>query len=180
MSGSKNFAVSFRNDNSGINSIMNSDIRINIMDIMIAIDSCEDFEAANKQKIPYIQDFIYKNTNVVDYMIMLYGNDLIMRQYNERFGEIVYSPILTIDFATLIIDNIIVVHECKQDLLDIAFIETSSDSSEESAMVSSAESVIGVEEQCLSPTFSWISSISSINSLDRSQSIVSDFSLSSL
>lgn len=103
---------------------MSSNIKNNIMEIMIAINSCSDFETAKKQKIPCIQDFIYSDMRVIDYMIMLYGNDLVMLQYQERFGEIVYSPILTVDFATLIIDNIIVICEYKQVSLDNAFIDS--------------------------------------------------------
>ena len=94
------------------------------MDIMIAINSCPDFETAKKEKIPRIQDFIYSDMRIIDYMIMLYGNDLIMQQYQERFGEIVYSPILTVDFATLILDNIIVICEYNQVSLDNAFIDS--------------------------------------------------------
>ena len=120
----KNFVVSFRNDTEAINSIMSSNIKYNIMDIMIAINSCPDFEAAKKEKIPCIQDFIYSDMRIIDYMIMLYGNDLIMQQYQERFGEIVYSPILTVDFATLILDNIIVIREYNQVSLDNAFIDS--------------------------------------------------------
>lgn len=124
MSGNKNFVVSFRNDTDAINSVMSSNIKHNIMDIMIAINSCSDFDAAKKQKIPCIQDFIYSDMRIIDYMIMLYGNDLVMQQYQERFGEIVYSPILTVDFATLIIDNIIVICEYNQVSLDNAFIDS--------------------------------------------------------
>ena len=124
MSGHKNFVVSFRNDTDAINSVMSSNIKNNIMEIMIAINSCSDFETAKKQKIPCIQDFIYSDMRVIDYMIMLYGNDLVMQQYQERFGEIVYSPILTVDFATLIIDNIIVICEYNQVSLDNAFIDS--------------------------------------------------------
>jgi hypothetical protein len=120
----KNFVVSFRNDTEAINRIMSSNIKYNIMDIMIAINSCPDFEAAKKEKIPRIQDFIYSDMRIIDYMIMLYGNDLIMQQYQEKFGEIVYSPILTVDFATLILDNIIVICEYNQVSLDNAFIDS--------------------------------------------------------
>lgn len=124
MSGNKNFVVSFRNDTDAINSVMSSNIKHNIMDIMIVINSSSDFETAKKQKIPCIQDFIYSDMRIIDYMIMLYGNDLVMQQYQERFGEIVYSPILTVDFATLIIDNIIVICEYNQVSLDNAFIDS--------------------------------------------------------
>jgi len=127
----KNFVVSFRNDTEAINSIMSSNIKYNIMDIMIAINSCPDFEAAKKEKIPRIQDFIYSDMRIIDYMIMLYGNDLIMQQYQERFGEIVYSPILTVDFATLILDNIIVICEYNQVSLDNAFIDSPNDHRED-------------------------------------------------
>jgi len=103
------------------------------MEIMIAINSCSDFETAKKQKIPCIQDFIYSDMRVIDYMIMLYGNDLVMQQYQERFGEIVYSPILTVDFATLIIDNIIVICEYNQVSLDNAFIDSPNTHHEDNA-----------------------------------------------
>jgi len=124
MSCHKNFVVSFRNDTDSINSIMNSGIKNNIMSIMIAINSSKDFETAKKQKIQCIQDFIYSDMRIIDYMIMLYGTDLVMQQYQERFGEIVYSPILTFDFATLIIDNIIVICEYNHVSLDNAFIDS--------------------------------------------------------
>jgi hypothetical protein len=119
MSDVKNFVVSFRN-----NSIMDSNIKNNIIDIMIAINSCPDFETAKKEKIPRIRDFINSDKRIIDYMIMLYGVDLVMKEYQERFGEIVYSPILTLDFATLILDNIIVICEYNSLSLDEAFVDS--------------------------------------------------------
>ena len=86
----------------------------NIMDIMIAINTCGDFEEANKQKIPYIQDFIYKNMKHIDFLIYLYCHTLVIQDYINRFGPIVYSPILDVDFATIIIDNIIVIYEARE------------------------------------------------------------------
>jgi hypothetical protein len=145
MSGYKNFVVSFRNDTDAINSVMSSNIKNNIMEIMIAINSCSDFETAKKQKIPCIQDFIYSDMRVIDYMIMLYGNDLVMQQYQERFGEIVYSPILTVDFATLIIDNIIVICEYNQVSLDNAFIDSPNAHHEDN--VDDPEDIEDIEDQ---------------------------------
>jgi tRNA A37 methylthiotransferase MiaB len=110
----KNFVVSFRNDSSNINAIMEGGYGKNIMDIMIAINTCGDFEEANKQKIPYIQDFIYKNMKHIDFLIYLYGHTLVIQDYINRFGPIVYSPILDVDFATIIIDNIIVIYEARE------------------------------------------------------------------
>lgn len=111
MSVYKNFIVSFRNDTDAIESILSSNIKNDIMDIMIKLNSCSDFESAKNNKICYIQEYLHKDTRVVDYMIMLYGNDLVMQQYQERFGNIVYSSYLTLDFATLILDNIIIICE---------------------------------------------------------------------
>jgi hypothetical protein len=85
-----------------------------IMDIMIAINTCGDFEEANKQKIPYIQDYIYKNMKHIDLLIYLYGHTLVIQDYINRFGPIEYSPILDVDFATIIIDNIIVIYEARE------------------------------------------------------------------
>jgi hypothetical protein len=110
----KNFVVSFRNDSSNIKAIMEGGYGKNIMDIMIAINTCGDFEEANKQKIPYIQDFIYKNMKHIDFLIYLYGHTLVIQDYINRFGPIVYSPILDVDFATIIIDNIIVIYEARE------------------------------------------------------------------
>jgi hypothetical protein len=103
---------------------MDSNIKNNIIDIMIAINSCPDFETAKKEKIPRIRDFINSDKRIIDYMIMLYGVDLVMKEYQERFGEIVYSPILTLDFATLILDNIIVICEYNSLSLDEAFVDS--------------------------------------------------------
>jgi len=114
MSFNKNFVVSFRNDSNNINTIMKSEYRKNIMDIMIAINSCDDFEEANRQKIPLIQDYIYKNMKHIDYLNYLYGYIAVIEEYIIRFGPIVYSPILDVDFATIIIDNIIIIHEAVQ------------------------------------------------------------------
>ena len=108
----KNFVVSFVNtDIIGIRGVMNSNIKNDIMDIMILLNNCDNYNSAIKQKIPYIQDYIYNNTNNIDYMIMLYGLDSVIQEYQNRFGPIVWSPIITADFATIIIDNIIIIHE---------------------------------------------------------------------
>jgi len=110
----KNFVVSFRNDSGNINAIMEGGYGKDIMDIMIAINTCGDFEEAKKQKIPYIQDYIYKNMKHIDFLIYLYGHTLVIQDYINRFGPIVHSPILDVDFATIIIDNIIVIYEARE------------------------------------------------------------------
>jgi hypothetical protein len=108
----KNFVVSFSsNDTSGISSVMNSNIKSDIMDIMILLNNSDSYDNAVKQKIQYIQNYIYGNMKIIDYMIMLYGLDSVMQEYQNRFGTIVWSPIITIDFATIILDNIIIIHE---------------------------------------------------------------------
>jgi hypothetical protein len=110
----KNFVVSFRNDSGNINAIMEGGYGKDIMDIMIAINTCGDFEEAKKRKIPYIQDYIYKNMKHIDFLIYLYGHTLVIQDYINRFGPIEYSPILDVDFATIIIDNIIVIYEARE------------------------------------------------------------------
>jgi hypothetical protein len=108
----KNFVVSFSsNDTSGISSVMNSNIKSDIMDIMILLNNSDSYDNAVKQKIQYIQNYIYGNMKIIDYMIMLYGLDSVIQEYQNRFGTIVWSPIITIDFATIILDNIIIIHE---------------------------------------------------------------------
>ena len=111
MSAQKNFVVSFRNDGGNINAIMEGGYGKHITDIIIAINSSSDFEEAKKNKIPCIQDYIYKNMKHIDFLIYLYGQSLVISQYINRFGPITESPILEVDFATLIMDNIIVIHE---------------------------------------------------------------------
>jgi hypothetical protein len=110
----KNFVVGFRNDSANINAIMEGGYGKNIMDIMVAINSCRDFEEAKKQKIPCIQDYIYKNMQHIDFLVYLYGHSLVIQDYINRFGPIEYSPILDVDFATIIIDNIIIIYEARQ------------------------------------------------------------------
>jgi len=110
----KNFVVGFRNDSNNINAIMEGGYGKNIMDIMVAINSCSDFEEAKKQKIPCIQDYIYKNMQHIDFLIYLYGQTLVIQDYINRFGPIQYSPILDVDFATIIVDNIIIIYEARQ------------------------------------------------------------------
>jgi hypothetical protein len=114
MSAQKNFVVSFRNDGGNINAIMEGGYGKHITDIIIAINSSSDFEEAKKNKIPCIQDYIYKNMNQIDFLIYLYGQSLVISQYINRFGPITDSPILEVDFATLIMDNIIMIHEALQ------------------------------------------------------------------
>ena len=110
----KNFVIGFRNDSANINAIMEGGYGKNIMDIMVAINSCSDFEEAKKQKIPCIQDYIYKNMQHIDFLVYLYGHSLVIQDYINRFGPIEYSPILDVDFATIIIDNIIIIYEARQ------------------------------------------------------------------
>ena len=121
----KNFVVGFRNDSVNINTtaevgygnisaIMEGGYGKNIMDIMVAINSCRDFDEAKKQKIPCIQNYIYKNMQHIDFLIYLYGHSLVIQDYINRFGPIEYSPIIDVDFATIIIDNIIVIYEACQ------------------------------------------------------------------
>lgn len=112
--GHKNFVVGFRNDSDNVNAIMNGGYGKNIMDIMVAINSSGDYEDAKKQKIPCIQNYIYKNMQYIDFLIYLYGHSLVMEDYINRFGPIQYSPILEVDFATIIIDNIIVIYEARE------------------------------------------------------------------
>ena len=50
----------------------------------------------------------------IDYLNYLYGYIAVIEEYINRFGPITYSPILDVDFATIIIDNIIVIHEAVQ------------------------------------------------------------------
>ena len=109
----KNFVVSFSSNDTrgGISSIMNSNIKSDIMDIMILLNNSDNYDSAVKQKIPYIQNYIYGNMKIIDFMIMLYGLDSVMQEYQNRFGTIVWSPIITVDFATIILDNIIIIHE---------------------------------------------------------------------
>ncbi len=111
MSAPKNFVVSFRNDSGNINAIMEGGYGKHITDIIIAINSSSDFEEAKNNKIPCIQDYIYKNMKHIDFLIYLYGQSLVISQYIDRFGPITESSILEVDFATLIMDNIIVIHE---------------------------------------------------------------------
>ena len=69
MSAQKNFVVSFRNDSGNINAIMEGGYGKHITDIIIAINSSSDFEEAKKNKIPCIQDYIYKNMKHIDFLI---------------------------------------------------------------------------------------------------------------
>jgi len=110
----KNFVVSFLNDSTNIKAIIDGGYGKNIMDIMVAINSCSDFEEAKKQKIPCIQDYICKNMQHIDFLIYLYGHSLVIHDYINRFGPIEYSPILDVDFATIILDNIILIYEARQ------------------------------------------------------------------
>lgn len=114
MSSQKNFVVTFRSDSININNIMEGGFGKNITDIIIAINSYSDFEEAKRQKIPCIQDYIYKNMKHIDFLIYLYGQSLVITDYVNRFGPITDSPILEVDFATIIIDNIIVIYEACQ------------------------------------------------------------------
>jgi hypothetical protein len=121
----KNFVVSFSsNDTSGISSVMNSNIKSDIMDIMILLNNSDSYDSAVKQKIQYIQNYIYGNMKIIDYMIMLYGLDSVMQEYQNRFGTIVWSPIITIDFATIILDNIIIIHEAIRQPNNLTLNET--------------------------------------------------------
>jgi hypothetical protein len=107
----KNFVVSFRSDDSNINTIMEGGFGRDIMSIIIAINSCSNFEEARTQKIALIQEHISKNMKNIDFLIYLYGHSRVMADYINRFGPIVYSQFLDADFATIIIDNIIVIYE---------------------------------------------------------------------
>lgn len=113
----KNFVVSVNSasDSINISGIMDGGFGKNIMDIIISINnSSGNFEEAKKNKISCIQDYIYKNMKHIDFLIYLYGHSLVMEDYINRFGPIQYSPILEVDFATIIIDNIIVIYEARE------------------------------------------------------------------
>lgn len=108
----KNFVVGFRNDSSNINSIIEGGYGKDIMNIMATINSCRNFDDANNKKIPYIQDYIYRNMEHIDFLIYLYGHSLVIKEYIDRFGAIsAHSQVLEADFATIIIGNIIVIYE---------------------------------------------------------------------
>lgn len=87
----KNFVVSFRSDDSNINTIMEGGFGKDIMSIIIAINSCSNFEEAMTQKIALIQDHISKNMKNIDFLIYLYGHSRVMADYINRLANCIFT-----------------------------------------------------------------------------------------
>ena len=108
---SKNFVVSFNNNNGAYHSLFAAYYR-QIMDIMLYIDTCSDYDTAMNSKIGYIQNYLTNDSANIEYIIYIYGFAEALTEYKQRFGNRDIEPsILTLDLATLIIDKIITIYE---------------------------------------------------------------------
>ena len=108
---SKNFVVSFNNNNGAYNSLFAAYYR-QIMDIMLHIDKCSDYDTAMNSKIGYIQNYLTNDSANIEYIIYIYGFAEALTEYKQRFGNRDTEPsVLTLDLATLIIDKIISIYE---------------------------------------------------------------------
>ena len=107
----KNFAVSFVNINENTNTVLTGFNR-QIMEIMIALNNCANYQEAQHKKIDTIREFFEANKKDIEYLIYIYSFELALSKYINKFKIFNSNPsILITDLAILIIDEIICIYE---------------------------------------------------------------------
>jgi hypothetical protein len=108
----KNFVVSFVKNNACSEAVIEG-FHLKIMEIMINIDYCPDYNTSTNNKINIINEYLKKNPIFIENVIYVYGIEETLSLYNNKFGIININPlnVMTVDLATVVIDKIIQVYE---------------------------------------------------------------------
>lgn len=111
----KNFVVSFNTGDDNIDSVLAGYNR-QIMEIMIIISNCDDYDNAQSRKTTIIYESIQANKRDIDHMIYIYGFEQALIKYQTRFNGLNSNiSVLIKDLAIMIIDEIICIYEVQKE-----------------------------------------------------------------
>jgi hypothetical protein len=116
MTTEKNFVVSFNSGGDNIDSVLAGYNR-QIMEIMINISNCYDYDNAQSRKATIIYESIQANKRDIDHMIYIYGFEQALNRYQMRFNGLNTNiSVLIKDLAIMIIDEIICIYEVQKEV----------------------------------------------------------------
>lgn len=112
----KNFVVSFNAVDDNIESVLAGYNR-QIMEIMISINNCHDYDNAQSRKTTIIYESIQANKRDIDHMIYIYGFEQALIKYQTRFNGLNSNiSVLIKDLAIMIIDEIVCIYEVQKEV----------------------------------------------------------------
>ena len=79
----KNFVVSFNASDDNVNSVLSGYNR-QIMDIMILVNNCDNYNDAQNRKTTIIYEYITENKRDIEYIIYTYGFESALTKYQKR------------------------------------------------------------------------------------------------
>lgn len=149
----KNFVVSFNSSNENVNSVLSGYNR-QIMDIMMLVNNCNNYDEAQNRKTTIIYEYITENKRDIEYIIYIYGFENALTKYQKRFAGINSNvPVLIKDLAIMIIDEIVCIYEVQKEEVEKypeyhhTYIEPYNIKRERSISFDSVESAISVSSQ---------------------------------
>ena len=112
----KNFVVSFNAVDDNVESVLAGYNR-QIMEIMISINNCHDYDNAQSRKTTIICESIQANKRDIDHMIYIYGFEQALIKYQTRFNGLNSNiSVLIKDLAIMIIDEIVCIYEVQKEV----------------------------------------------------------------
>ena len=112
----KNFVVSFNAVDDNVESVLAGYNR-QIMEIMISINNCHDYDNARSRKTTIICESIRANKRDIDHMIYIYGFEQALIKYQKRFNGLNSNiSVLIKDLAIMIIDEIVCIYEVQKEV----------------------------------------------------------------
>lgn len=111
----KNFVVSFNASNDNVNSVLSGYNR-QIMDIMMLVNNCHNYDEAQNRKTTIIYEYITQNKRDIEYLIYIYGFECALIKYQKRFAGINSNvSVLIKDLAIMVIDEIVCIYEVQKE-----------------------------------------------------------------
>ena len=111
----KNFVVSFNATDDNVNSVLSGYNR-QIMDIMMLVNNCDNYDDAQNRKTTIIYEYITENKRDIEYIIYIYGFESALTKYQKRFAGINSNiPVLIKDLAIMVIDEIVCIYEVQKE-----------------------------------------------------------------
>lgn len=111
----KNFVVSFNASDDNVNSVLSGYNR-QIMDVMMLVNNCDNYDEAQNRKTTIIYEYITENKRDIEYIIYIYGFENALTKYQKRFAGINSNvPVLIKDLAIMIIDEIVCIYEVQKE-----------------------------------------------------------------
>ena len=111
----KNFVVSFNASDDNVNSVLSGYNR-QIMNIMMLVNNCDNYNDAQNRKTTIIYEYITENKRDIEYIIYIYGFESALTKYQKKFAGINSNiPVLIKDLAIMIIDEIVCIYEVQKE-----------------------------------------------------------------